>query len=102
MEKSIMSMPTLTFEQFQEQVSSIWKNASEKGEFRDYTPEFQSRICYQWQAYSSFGSVTYDTNDQPLWMADAGRSTHGRGESLEEAFSNEARLYDESFYSRVG
>jgi hypothetical protein len=99
-------MSTLTFEQFQEQVSSIWKNASEKGEFRDYKPEFQSpynagRIRYQWQAYS-FGAITYDTNDQPLWMVDAGRGTHGRGNSLEEAFSNEARLYDESFYSREG
>jgi len=100
-----MTTSNLTFDQFKAIVESRWANAAEKGEFRDYSPEFAnkntpSRIYYLWQSYS-FGFVAYDTIESPNpWWVDNGRGTKGVGASYEEADSNEDRLYDEGFYAR--
>ena len=101
-------METTTFEQFKNEVGDNWKGASEKGEFRDFSPAFKNskydkdRKYYTWQNLEGSGCAAYDTNVSveegrskgKRWMADAGRGMHGWGDTLKEAFADEDAHYD--------
>ena len=88
----------ITFDQFQAIVRELWNDADD-GIFKNHSPMFvdcqyyPGRIWYEWQHYTGFGAVSYDTLDQKPWFIEQGRGAHGHGSTIEEAIDNERFNY---------
>ena len=103
---------SISYDQFCEAVESAFPNADDRGQFRNFSPEFvncaynHGRQYYTWQDNEGFKCASYDTmvwenHPNKRWLVQTGRGTIGYGDTITEAVADEKSAYDNAFFNRV-
>ena len=94
-------MTTITYDQFVEQVQSVFPDADDRGIFRnhvdkEFAESYPDRKYYTWQDgfyCASYDTMIWESFPDKRWLVQTGGST-GYGNTIEEAVKD---AYDSAF-----